>query len=121
MEGKESLHFQAPPLTEIDVFHYGVKMYMGDSIGVSADVCTRACAYVCGLRLPLAAGGEEVIHLVTAISQSPCVCTFLCKCGTCVFSGEKTSRRESNGKMKKHDLWWGVGLRSSGYSNACKS
>lgn len=94
--------------------------------------CAHIVVHMCvakGSGFFLAADVEEVIHLVTAIAKSPCVCTFLCKCDTCVCSGEKTSQRERkwvcvcNGKMreKKHDLWKGLELESSGYSNACKS
>ena len=106
-------------------------------------VCVCVCVHLCGLRCVLAADGKEVIHLVTVISQSPCVCTFLRiwagvfvhVCGTCMCLGPKVSAcmvrvcacvhacvcGESGGKVKKHDLWKGVVLESSRYSNACKS
>lgn len=36
---EESLHFQGLPSTEIDIFHYGVKMYMCSSIWAAVFVC----------------------------------------------------------------------------------
>lgn len=111
MEGKESLRFQSLPSTEIDIFHYRVKMYMCHSV----FVCVCASVYVCGSGFVLAADGEEVIHLV--ISKSLCVCVYNCVAmRVCVYVCV-----ERGGKVKKHDLWKGVVLKSSRYSNACKS
>lgn len=69
-------------------------MYMCCSIWVSADVCAHCCAYVCGLRFILAADGEEVIHLVTAVSKSPLVCTFFCASVAPVWVRVKKHARE---------------------------
>lgn len=95
MEGKESLHFQAPPLTEIDIFHYWVKnVHALLHLSFCGGARTLLCICVWLKVRVLAADVEEVIYHVTAISKSPCVCTFLCKCGTCVCAVEKTSQRE---------------------------
>lgn len=106
MEGKESLHFQAPPLTEIDIFHYRVKNV---HVLLHLSFLRRARALLCicvWLKVRfLAADVGEVIHLVTAISKSPCVCTFLCKCGTCVCSGKKTSPTESERESEREYVW----------------
>ena len=78
MEGKESLPFQASPLTEIDIFHYGVKNV---HVLLHLSFCGRARTLLCvcvWLKVRfLAADAEEVIHLVTAISKSPCVYIFV--------------------------------------------
>lgn len=86
-------------------------------------VCTRV--RVCGLRFILAADGKEVIHLVKAVSQSLCVCAAVCVYGVCSSVCKHVCVcvcGESSIKVKrKHDLWKGVGLESSTYSEACKS
>lgn len=74
---------------------------------------------MCGSGFVLAADGEEVIHLV--IYRSQCVCAIVCVCvracaRVCVYVCV-----ERGGKVKKHDLWKGVVLESSRYSDACKS
>lgn len=120
MEGKESLRFQGPPSTEIDIFHYGVKMYMCCSIGVAVFV------WVWVVWQQAARRSSILLQPYPKVCVRVCVCTFVRICagmfvrdwGTCVCV---CAERESGGKLKKHDLWEGVVLESARYSDACKS
>lgn len=94
MEGKESLHYQALPLTEIDIFHYRVKDVHVFTPSEFLWPYVHCCAYVCGLRFVFWQLTLKRSSILLQTYPKALVCTFLCKFGTCVCSGEKTSLSE---------------------------
>lgn len=96
MGGREGITALAGPAIDRD-WHFPLQ---SKNVHVLLSCCVCVCVFACGLRFVLAADGEEVIHLVTAISKSLhiqyvceyiCVPGRLCTCGTSACLGAKTS------------------------------